>query len=371
MLTNLRHKMVIMITYLSHWDWILYKSRKDLIKHIKSEKINAMCPDGKFTEELKNTYENVYSWNINREKILDIQAVLNLRAQLKDAETNFHCFTLKTGIIFSIASIFLKNRSKAVLSITGLGFLFSNNRRAKLMRILIKPLIRQLFSNSFKVIIFQNHADKEIFLSYSKFSNKVEIIPSSGIEIGNFEKRKENMNHQEKRKIILVSRLLYDKGILDYLNLVNRLKNENYEFYLAGERDEGNPQNINDEDMQRILLTENLNYLGEIEVERELSNFDISIIMSSHEGFSRILLESLYVGLYCLAYKIQGTEVMEDFTNLELIKLNQIDQFAELIKNFNGVADNCKNTELIEQLYSSKEVALRFEKIYQELDVLD
>ena len=49
----------------------------------------------------------------------------------------------------------------------------------------------------------------------------------------------------------------------------------------------------------------------------------------------------------------------------------EIDQFAELIKNFNGVADNSKNTELIEQLYSSKEVALRFEKIYQELDVLD
>ena len=33
-------------------------------------------------------------------------------------------------------------------------------------------------------------------------------------------------------------------------------------------------------------------------------------------------------------------------SNAILIKLNQIDQFAELIKNFNGVADNSKNTEL-------------------------
>jgi hypothetical protein len=46
MLTNLRLKMVVMITYLSHWDWILYKSRKDLIKHITSEEIHAMCPSG-------------------------------------------------------------------------------------------------------------------------------------------------------------------------------------------------------------------------------------------------------------------------------------------------------------------------------------
>ena len=46
MLTNLRLKMMLMITYLSHWDWILYKSRKDLIKYIKSEEIHAMCPNG-------------------------------------------------------------------------------------------------------------------------------------------------------------------------------------------------------------------------------------------------------------------------------------------------------------------------------------
>ena len=46
MLTNLRLKMMLMITYLSHWDWILYKSRKDLIKSYKSEEIHAMCPNG-------------------------------------------------------------------------------------------------------------------------------------------------------------------------------------------------------------------------------------------------------------------------------------------------------------------------------------
>ena len=56
--------------------------------------------------------------------------------------------------------------------------------------------------------------------------------------------------------------------------------------------------------------------------------------MSSHEGFSRILLESLCVGLYCLAYRIQGTEVMEEFDNLELIEMNQIDKFVEYIENY-------------------------------------
>ena len=93
--------------------------------------------------------------------------------------------------------------------------------------------------------------------------------------------------------------------------------------------------------------------------------------MSSHEGFSRILLESLYVGLYCLAYRIQGTEVMKEFNNLELIELNQIDKFVEYIEKYNEIIDHSKNRQLIDEFYTSKVIASQFEKIYKELDVLN
>ena len=83
MLTNLRLKMVIMITYLSHWDWILYKSRKDLIKHITSEEIHAMCPSGIHFEELKSSYKSVLPWGIDRNKILDITSNILSKKSLK------------------------------------------------------------------------------------------------------------------------------------------------------------------------------------------------------------------------------------------------------------------------------------------------
>ena len=91
--------------------------------------------------------------------------------------------------------------------------------------------------------------------------------------------------------------------------------------------------------------------------------------MSSHEGFSRILLESLYVGLYCLAYRIQGTEVMENFRNLELIPLNHVNEFKKYIENFTGDIDNSYNIELVEKNYTSKIVASKFKKIYKELGI--
>ena len=371
MLTKLPLKMVLMITYLSHWDWILYKSRKDLIKYINSHEIHAMSPSGAYKIELESIYNGVTSWELDRRKLLDIKAIIKLRSHIKSIDSSFHCFTLKTGILYCLANIFIKNKHRAVLSITGLGFLFSNSLQAWLLRLIVKPFIRNLFNKSFDVIIFQNHSDEKLFLKFSRFSNKTKLIPSSGIEIDNFKKRKSKLKNSDKKKVIFVSRLLYDKGIFDYMNLVNKVNKEKVEFYLAGERDDGNPQNISDNDMERILNVENLNYLGKINVETELSKFDISIIMSSHEGFSRILLESLYVGLYCLAYRIQGTEVMKGFENLELIELNNIEKFVEFIENFNEIDDNSKNIQLTEQFYSSQVVASQFESIYKELGVLD
>ena len=196
-----------------------------------------------------------------------------------------------------------------------------------------------------------------------------EVIPSSGIESVNFKIKDPPSSNPAKKKVILVSRLLYDKGIMDYLRVVNQINMVNIEFYLAGERDTGNPQNISDRDMEIILNEEKLNYIGKIDIETQLSEFDISLVMSSHEGFSRILLESLYVGLYCIAYRIQGTEVMKEFNNLELIELNQIDKFVESIEKYNEIIDNSKNRQLIYEFFTSKVVASQFEKIYKELDV--
>ena len=371
MLTKLPLKIRLMITYLSHWDWILFKSRKDLIKYINSKEIHAMCPSGDYEFELGSIYNGVTSWELDRRKLLDIKAILVLRNHIKSMDSSFHCFTLKTGMLYCLANIFVKNKNKAVLSITGLGFLFSNNFQAWLLRLIVKPFIKNLFNKSFDVIIFQNHSDEKLFLKFSRFSNKTKLIPSSGIEIDNFKKRINRPNNLTKKRVIFVSRLLYDKGIFDYMNLVNKVNKEKFEFYLAGERDDGNPENISDNDMERILNEKNLNYLGKIDVETELSKFDISIIMSSHEGFSRILLESLYVGLYCLAYKIQGTEVMDEFENLELIELNHIDKFVEFIENFNEIIDNSKNIQLTEKLYASQVVASQFESIYKELGVIE
>ena len=71
-----------------------------------------MCPNGVHRKEIESIYKGVSSWEINRNKILDVKAIFSLRSHLKNVDSKFHCFTLKTGILFCLANLFLKIKIK-------------------------------------------------------------------------------------------------------------------------------------------------------------------------------------------------------------------------------------------------------------------
>ena len=105
--------------------------------------------------------------------------------------------------------------------------------------------------------------------------------------------------------------------------------------------------------------------------EEELFNYDISIIMSKYEGFSRILLESLYVGLFCISNKIPGTQWLKEFNNGFLVENNNLNDISEIINNFNEYefskvnAEN--NREIIKKKYATKIISNKYNEIYNNL----
>ena len=371
MLTILTLKILLMIVYLSHWDWNLYKSRKDIVSNLDEKDFIAICPKGIYSEELKSIYHDHIKWEINRTKTFDFKSVLNLTKILNslEEESVVHSFTLKTGILYSIANFFVNKNINGVLSINGLGYLFSNNLKAKFLKFILRTIIKRIFNKSFKEIIFQNVSDKEIFLKFSNYSGKTSLIKGSGIEIDNYAKKE--FYQKEKLKVIFVSRLLKDKGLKEYIELTKNISKPNIDFYLAGEIDTGNPNSISANDLENIKNKENIKYIGSINVEEELFNYDISIIMSKYEGFSRILLESLYVGLFCISNKIPGTEWLKEFHNGLLIKNNNLNDISEVINNFNeyefSEANAESNREIIKKKYTTKIISNQYNEIYNNL----
>ena len=371
MLTILTLKILLMIVYLSHWDWNLYKSRKDIISNINDKSFVAICPEGEYSHNLQKIYNEYINWNFKREKLFDIKGIKNLISILNklDEGSIVHSFTLKTGIIFSIANLFAKNKIIGILSINGLGYLFSKNIKAKILKSILKLFISKLFNKSFKTIIFQNLDDQKVFTKYSRFKGKTNLIEGSGIETKNFIK-KENYS-PNNLKVIFVSRFLRDKGVENYLELASKNNNPNIYFYIAGDIDLGNPNSLTKLDLEKIKNNNNVEYVGNIDVEKELHNYDISVIMSKYEGFSRILLESLYVGLFCLSNDLPGTQFLTKFKNGEIIKDNNENEFLEIINNFDNYNYTKSNAEenrgLIKNKFSTIEISKKYNEIYNNL----
>ena len=373
MLTILTLKMLLMIVYLAHWDWILTQSRKDIISNIKDSKFKAICPIDENQIVLENYYEEIIDWKVNRNKILDFSGIRNLRKIVESLNSDdiVHVFTLKSGLLLAFANLFRKNKTKNILTITGLGYLFSNNFKAKILKVILSFLIENLINKNFHFLMYQNGQDQKTFNDYSKYRGESYIIPTSGITVKEIEIKKEYKN--SNLKIIMATRLIKDKGVFEYLELARSMKDSNFEFYLAGDLDKGNPDSLSEADLDKIKKDNFVDYLGHIDINKELHNYDISIVMSKYEGSSRILLESLYIGLICLSNNIPGTtELSSKFRNTFFIEDNNIQEFErnlnEIIKSNLIFEDFAKyNRELIIENYTSVKIAAAYNKIYQYL----
>ena len=373
MLTILTLKMLLMIVYLAHWDWILTQSRKDIVSNIKDSKFKAICPIDGNKILLEKYYEETVNWKVNRKKILDFYGIRNLRKILESLNSDdiVHVFTLKSGLLFAFANIFRHNKTKNILTITGLGYLFSENFKAKILRIILSFLIENLINKNFDFLMFQNKEDQKTFNDYSNYQGQTYIIPTSGITVKDIEIKNDYQNSY--LKVIMATRLIKDKGIFEYLELAKSMKNTNFEFYLAGDIDKGNPDSLSEAELDKIKTNSFVHYLGHIDISRELCNFDINIVMSKYEGSSRILLESLYVGLICLSNNIPGTtEFSSKFSNTFFIEDNNIQEFE---RNLNEISNSDvifedfakHNRKLIIENYTSEKIASAYNKIYQYL----
>ena len=354
-----------MINYIAHWDWVLTKSRGSIVESIEGYEFRSICPiDDKAM--LSRYYKDSIDWEINRKNSYGLNGIFKLIKILRTLEDNsiVHVFTLKSGFIYIISKLFVKKEFKAILSITGLGYLFSKKTQAKILKIFLRPIFYLFINKIYDVIIFQNIDDQKTFLEYSRFKNKTELIKSSGIDT---EKYVLKNKFDNTLKVIFASRLLKDKGINEFIELAKSLEDNDLEFFIAGDVDLGNPQSLNESELEELKKLNYISYLGFVDIEKEIHKYDVLVSLSAHEGFSRILLESSFVGLCIVSLENNGTKFISELENSELITSLHIDSFIKVLENLteNELEISSKNRDFIKENYSSNEIAKHFKSIYE------
>jgi glycosyltransferase involved in cell wall biosynthesis len=187
-----------------------------------------------------------------------------------------------------------------------------------------------------KKIFFQNKDDKELFVKRKIVSNNVcGLLPGSGINTKDFSPRK-NPTRSKKFTFLLISRLIYDKGILEYIEAIDNLKKEGVEanFQLLGQIDEHHKRGIPSETIQKWIEKNQVEYLGTTEdVKSFISKADCIVLPSYREGTPKSLLEAASMAKPIVATNVPGcNNVVIDGKNGFLCKLKDSSDLARKMK---------------------------------------
>jgi glycosyltransferase involved in cell wall biosynthesis len=271
------------------------------------------------------------SWSLERSSfnpLHELRSFISLIKIYRKINPNIaHHFTIKPNIYGPISAK-LTEVNAIVASITGLGYLFTGNHATGRA---VHPLICNLYRLAFHfsdVITFQNQNDLETFRHFKLLpSNKALIIPGgSGVNMGFFnpdvidemtilQVKKSLSLHSDVPTVLLVARMIWHKGIGDYVECARILKKRHkVNFLLVGPVDEGNLASIQ---LERLLEWEKegcIQYLNNRDDIRELLALSDIVVHPSYyrEGMPRVLLEAAAMGKPIVTTNVPGCKDVVD-----------------------------------------------------------
>ena len=204
-----------------------------------------------------------------------------------------HLITIKPILYGSLIARFFRKLS-LVISISGLGYIFSDQRlSSKIYKIIISIIYKIAFNQKRIKVIFQNKDDKEKLSKITNLSKKdMILIPGSGIDLNKFRPRK----NKDKKIVLFASRLLISKGIKDFIDSAKYVRNAN--FVVSGKFDYDNPDCIEPSYIYENQEKGLIEYWGENEDMEKIINKSSVVVLPSYygEGLPKILIEAAACG---------------------------------------------------------------------------
>ncbi len=242
-------------------------------------------------------------------------------------------FTMRPAIWGNLVTRQLK--IPTITNITGIGPLEKSNSIAyKVARTLYKGMLRKT-----NVVYFQNEDDCQIFLrnGYVK-QDQAKLIPGSGVDINYFSPAEEEIVEKENFTFLFISRLIKDKGILEFVEAARKLNNEysHVKCQVVGPYYNQNLKDniITEGDIEEWSSQGIVEYLGAVhDVRPRIAAADCIVLPSYREGMSNVLLEAASMQKPCIASNVTGCkEIIDDGITGFLCEVKNAADLAEKMK---------------------------------------
>ncbi|AKJ43445.1 glycosyltransferase family 4 protein [Pragia fontium] len=291
-------KYTIAIT--ANTSWYLYNFRRNTINSLLDMGYNvvAIAPRDNYSKQLSSLGCRYIPIDIDQggmNPIKDFITILKMAMVLYRNQFNIILnFTPKNNIYFSILA---KTFNIGVINnIAGLGIIFV--KKGFISRLC--TLLYKFSQRDVDKIFFQNEDDRTLFLKeIIPDAEKTDRVPGSGVDLTRFSVKE--APDDGVVRFILVARMLYHKGIEQYVEAARQLKTkygDRCEFRLLGFVDINNPAAVAKEKIETWVNDGIINYLGVSDnVEQELSIADCVVLPSFYrEGVPKSLLEAGAMG---------------------------------------------------------------------------
>lgn len=323
--------------------WNIYNFRQGLVKALLAagNEVYAIAPHDEYSKKLtklgcKFVPVTMDSRGINPIKDLALTHELYSIYKRVKPDIILH-YTIKPNIYGTFAASLLK--IPVVNNVCGLGTAFLNKN---LMSLLAIGMYKMAFRTARK-IFFQNEDDKEFFEKKSIVKKgQSEVLPGSGIDITHFTPGKSEAK-PKKFTFLLISRLIYDKGILEYVEAVKTLRENGVEanFQLLGAKDPVHRRGIPIELINEWEENNSVDYLGTTkDVRPYIEQADCIVLPSYREGTPRTLLEAASLEKPIVASNVAGcTNIVQNHYNGLLCEVKNAKDLADKMTQMNGLSD--------------------------------
>ncbi|WP_164662038.1 glycosyltransferase family 4 protein [Tropicibacter sp. Alg240-R139] len=298
----------------------VWSTRSELIKVLieRGYHVVVLAPRDQFSQKFSAIGAEYIEipMSMNTNPVSDFGIFLKFLNAMRQSKPDAYLgFTVKPNVYGSLAANVLN--IPVINNIAGLGAPFVT--RSAITRI-VKQLYRAGLAKS-ALVFFQNRDDHALFRDEKILRHdRTDILPGSGVDLTRFKytPRVQNDPHTPFR-FLLVSRMLWDKGIGEYADAARDIKTRhpNTEVYLLGSMGIDNPASIPSKTIQRWVKEGIVSYLDfKEDVIPEIIAADCVVLPSYREGTPRTLLEACAIGRPIITADAVGCrDVVDDAVN--------------------------------------------------------
>jgi glycosyltransferase involved in cell wall biosynthesis len=315
--------------------WNIYNFRMNFVKALIADgnEVHTIAPHDDYTQYLTEAgciHHNLRMDSRGANAIKDFLLIFELIAAYRKVKPDvvLH-YTIKPNVYGTLAAAIL--RIPSINNVCGLGTIF-------LKKNLTSSIAISLYRLAFlfpKKVFFQNPDDRALFINKKLIAPcSTDIIPGSGIDLKQFVPS--NFKRNKSFTFLLVSRLITDKGILEFVEAIRHLKASGLEarFQILGAKDPNHKRGIKLEVINEWIDSGTIEYLGcAKDVRPFIQQADCIVLPSYREGTPRTLLEAASVAKPIITTDVPGChQVVIDGYNGLLCKLKDPEDLATKMK---------------------------------------